>query len=111
VSANTGAVICNQQLENLFCKSCPDWVSFKKNQKTGFSSSFTYDFPADGYIEVTGDLDEADSRDCKDLDYLGQSQKTIILTNEIGSTPYRFTQFFASGKTIMKANYVVQRVR
>ncbi len=111
ISSNTGAVSCNGDIENLFCTSCPDWVTFKKNQKNTYTSSFTYDFPTDGFIEVNGDLDEADSKDCKFKEVLGIPQKTYILTNEIGSTPYKFTQFFASGGTIIKANFSVQRVR
>jgi hypothetical protein len=110
-TANTAGALCNKDLETLLCITCPNWTLFGYYQLKTYTSSFTYDFPADGYIEVTGDLDEADSDDCRDLDYLGQPQKTYILTSELGTTPYRFTQFFASGKTIIKVNYMVQKVK
>lgn len=111
VKANTAGNLCNSKLETLFCASCSNLISLKKNQKNTFSTSFTYDFPSDGYIEVTGDLDKADNKNCNPPNYLGQEQKTYVLTNEIGSSPYRFTQFFASGKTVIKANYSIQKVQ
>ena len=108
---SSGSNLCDGKLETLFCASCTNRIPFKKNQKNTISTSFTYDFPSDGYFEVIGDLDAALSKNCNPPDYLGQEQKSYILTNEIGSTPYKFSQFFASGKTVIKANYSIQKVQ
>ncbi len=110
-TSNLGSLNCpTGGEENLFCLSCPKWLVFTKGRKSTFGGTLTYNFPADGFLEISGDLDEADSDNCKDFDYLGVPQKKILMTSEIGLQPYRFSQFFASGKTMMKINYVVKRV-
>ncbi len=110
-TTNLGASNCPAGPENMFCLPCDKWLVFKKGTKSTFGGSFTYDFPTDGYIVINGDLDEADSDNCKDFDYLGEKQKTFILANEVGPGPLRFTQYFASGKTVIRANFKAERVR
>lgn len=109
-TSNMGSAQCASGEENLFCLPCPKWLLFEKGRISTFGGAITYNFPAEGFLEINGDLDESDSQNCKDFDYLGTPQKKIIMTSEIGMQQYKFTQFFASGKTMMKAHYIVQRV-
>jgi hypothetical protein len=113
LSANTTGTVCEPGYENLFCHSCTSRIAFKKNQKNPTNSSLIYDFPSEGFIEVTGDLDDVGSSGCgnRGMEPLGMAQKTYIMTGEIGATPYKFSQYFASGGTIIKANFNIQKVR
>jgi hypothetical protein len=109
-TSNLSMSACSAGQESLFCLACPKWLRFKKGTVSTFGGALTYNFPAEGYLEISGDLDESDSENCKDFDYLGVPQKKILLTSEIGSQPLKFSQYFASGKTMMKINYNVQCV-
>ncbi len=86
-------------------------LEFRKGHKSTFGGYLVYDFPADGYLEITGNLDKAKTANCSSIDGLGVPQTKIIMTSEIGVQPYRFSQYFGSGKTMMKVNYRVEKTR
>jgi hypothetical protein len=102
---------CNFSTDVIWCLQCPKTIKFVKGQKTALDSySLTYNFPAAGYIEITGDLNENDSDNCSDFDQLGVPQKKIILTSELDKPVYRFSQHFASGGTRLKANFRIEKL-
>ncbi len=61
-----------------------------------------------GCIEVDGNIDELDGN-CGEIDYLGDPQKKVILTDEITNSPYYFKQFFSSGGTVIRANFKIEK--
>ncbi len=110
-TTNMGPSQCPSGGENLFCLPCSKSLLFEKGRISTFGGAITYNFPAEGFLEIHGDLDESDSENCKDFDHLGTPQKKIIMTSEIGIQPLKFTQFFASGGTMMKIHYKVEKIR